>query len=118
MAKDDYFVIVYRVLTYLYACLKRKILFDEVTFQAAVRKHVENDEYFTNVLRLMQEDGMIEGLTFAKAWDGIYLLASEVRDAQITQKGIEYLKGNSRMKKIGQALKEAVDLIASLAGIL
>ena len=32
MAKDDYDVIVYRVLVYFYACMKRKIMFEEETF--------------------------------------------------------------------------------------
>ncbi len=47
MAKDDYDIIVYRVLVYLYACLKRRILFDEAIFRATVRKDIESEEYFT-----------------------------------------------------------------------
>lgn len=45
MAKDDYDVIVYRLLVYLYGCLKRKITFDDAVFRETVRKNVDNDEY-------------------------------------------------------------------------
>lgn len=118
MAKDDYDVIVYRVLVYLYACLKRKIIFDETTFQATVRKNIENDEYFTSVLEMMQKEGLIEGLVFTKAWGGLVILASDIEDARITAEGIHYLKENSTMNKIGENLKDAVDIIASLASAI
>lgn len=114
---DDYDVIVYRVLTYLYAVLKREIIFDDDTFQAAVRKNVESDEYFVSVLRLMQNEGLIEGLVITKAWGGVYLLGSDLRDAEITAAGIHYLKDNSTMKKVGDTLKAAADLIAELAAL-
>lgn len=115
MAKDDYDVIVYRILVYLYAVLKQKIMFENLTFQKAVRKNVESDEYFTEILKMMQEEGLINGLVFAKAWGGIVLLASDISDAKITVAGIHYLNENSRMKQIGTMLKESVDLIAKLA---
>lgn len=38
MAKDDYDVIVYKILVYLYAFMKRKITFEEDVFQATVKK--------------------------------------------------------------------------------
>lgn len=58
MTKDDYDVIVYRVLVYYYACLKRKIIFDKAGFNAAVKKDIESDEYFYDVLRMMQDEGL------------------------------------------------------------
>lgn len=117
MAKDDYDVIVYRVLVYLYAVMKRKIMFEDLTFQKAVRKNVESDEYFAEILQMMQEEGLIKGLVFCNAWGGDVLLASDVADAKITAAGIRYLNENDRMKKIADTLKESVDLIAKLAGI-
>lgn len=118
MAKDDYDVIVYRVLVYLYACMKRKIIFEEVTFQAAVRKNVDSDEYFVDILRMMQGEGLIEGLAFAAAWGGDYIMLGSHRDARITAKGIRYLKENAGMMRIGSAMKESADIIAKLAEIL
>ena len=118
MAKDDYEVIAYRILVYLYACAKRKIIFKPETFQAAVSKNVESTEYLCFVLRTMQKEGLIDGVAFMKAWGGDYILVSDLRDADITADGIRYLKENSNMKKIGETLKESVDIIAKLAGII
>lgn len=117
MAKDDYYAIAYRILVYLYACMKRKIMFDDVTFDSSVKKNVESDEYFTEVLRMMQVEGLIEGLVFVKAWGGDVVLASDIKDAKITVSGIHYLEENSKMKQIGEKLKESVDTIAKLATI-
>lgn len=118
MAKDDYDVIVYRVLVYLYACMKREIIYQDATFQASVRKNVDSDEYFTDALRMMQTEGLIEGLAFVKAWGNDTIMLSRFQDAKITAQGIRYLMENTRMKQIGAKLKESVDIISKLAGIL
>ena len=118
MAKDDYEVIVYRMLVYLYAVLKREIAFDAVTFAESVRKDVKSNAYFDKVLEMMQEEGLIRGLVFAQAWGGDVILASGIRDAEITPAGIRRLKEDARMKIVGRALAEAKDIIATLATIL
>lgn len=118
MAKDDYDVIVYRMLVYMYACMKREIMYEDATFQASVRKNVESDEYFADVLRMMQAEGLIEGLVFTKAWGGDVIISSDLKEAKITPHGIRYLKENAKMKLIGEALKESVDIIAKLASTL
>ena len=118
MAKDDFDVIAYRVLVYLYACLKREIMFEDVTFYESVRKNVSSDTYFADILRMMQAEGLIEGLEFANAWGGDCILVSSASDARITAAGIRYLKENGTMKRVGDALKETVDIISKLASIL
>ncbi len=115
VAKDDYDVVVYRVLLYLYACMKRKIIFDDNTFHASVRKNVESDEYFCSVLRMMQTEGLICGVVTTKAWGGTYILCSNLCDMEITAAGIHYLKENGRMQKIWSILKDAADITAELA---
>lgn len=118
MAKDDYEVIVYRVLVYLYACMKREIMYEEATFQASVRKNVDSDEYFADVLQMIQTEGLIEGLVFVGAWGGDIIMANSFQDAKITPQGIRYLKENAKMKQIGNVLKESVDIISKLASTL
>lgn len=115
MAKDDYDVIVYKVLVYYYACFKQKIIFEEEVFKHTVSKDIEKEEYLIKILLLMQTEGLITGLSFTKAWGGDYILINDLADAEITAEGIHYLKDNSKMKAIGESLKEAVDLIAKLA---
>lgn len=118
MAKDDYEVILYRLLVYLYGCLKREIMFETATFHASVSKDVKNDAYFSDILRMAQDEGLIEGLTFANAWGGESILISDICNARITPSGIRYLKENGTMKRIGDTLKESVDIISKLAAIL
>ena len=118
MARDDYDVIVYRILVYYYACMKRKILFEDTTFQAAVRKDVKNDEYFADILHMMKAEGLIEDVCFVKAWGGNCIIISNLEDARITPAGIRYLQENGKMQKIGEALKNSVDIISKLAAII
>lgn len=118
MAKDDYDVIVYRVLVYLYACLKRRIVFADDTFRAAVQKNVESNEYFVSILHMMQEETLIRGLVFTHAWGNEYVLASDLHDAEITPEGIHYLAENSQMQKIKDTLKDSADIVAQLANLL
>lgn len=118
MAKDDYDVIVYRLLVYLYGCLKRKILFDSAEFRETVKKNVESEEYFADVVRMMQQEGLIEGAVIIKAWGGDVIITSDLQDIKITSAGIHYLKDNSQMHKVGTILRESADIISKLAGQL
>ncbi len=118
MAKDDYFVIVYRILVYYYACLKRKIIFDEQVFYAAIKKKGISDEYFASIIYMMIEDGLIKGIITQKAWGNEIIIVSDLSEGCITSKGIEYLQENEMMKKVQNILKDAGDIIASLASTL
>lgn len=118
MAKDDYDVILYRLLIYLYACMKRKIIFEEQTFSASVKKHVDSEEYFADIIRMAQEEGLIEGVTIKKAWGGDVIIASSLNHARITASGIRYLNNNCQMKAIGELLKESADIISKLAALI
>lgn len=118
MAKDDYSVILYRLLVYLYACKKRKIMFDSMTFQEAVKRNIENEQYFYDILEMAQEEGVIRGAKFKKAWGQDKIPLFDESELEITPAGIRYLEENSTMKKIGEVLKDAADIIAKLAGIV
>jgi hypothetical protein len=115
MAKDDYNVVVFKILTYLYACLKRITLFDEDVFKQIIDKQKIADEYLTDILHMMTEEGMIIGLVFTKAWGNTYILANEYGDMKITSSGIEYLNVNGTMSKIKDAVKDNTGLIGELA---
>lgn len=114
MAKDDYYVIVYKILLYLYACLKRKIIFDSKTYSHAIGKDSINPDYLTDIYIMMSEEGYISGVKTTEAWGDISILLSYEKDLKITPKGIEYLQDNNRMHKIGKMLIDSVDTVASL----
>lgn len=117
MAKDDYDTIVFKILLYLYAVLKRKITFDEQAFYHAIGfKNIDND-YFINILYMMHEDGLIDGIVLKKAWGNTYILCSDLIDMTITSNGIHYLNDNKKMNKIKEYLLSNVDTIASLINL-
>lgn len=114
MAKDEYYVLVYKVLLYLYACLKRKIYFNNETFDKATKRKDINEDYFDYVLYMMQKEGYIDGLAFTKVWGNTVLRTNEIENAVITEKGISFLTENDKMNKIKDYLLGSVDWIVSL----
>ena len=118
MAKDDYDVIVYKILLYYYAILKRKILFKRETFEALISKADISNEYLTDILRMMQGDGQIDGARFIKAWGGDSILVSDLSEISITAAGIRYLNENNVMKRIGKNISDIPGIAASLIGIV
>ncbi len=112
MAKDDYDVVIFKVLTYLYGCMKRKYSFELCSFNAVISKQNVNDEYLSDVLYMAVEDGYIEGILFTKVWGGNKIITSEMSDMKITSSGIRYLNENTKMKDVKDyLLKETPDLI-------
>lgn len=97
MAKNDYYVIAYLILSYLYECLKQDIKPDI--------KQIANDaqnidipyNYWCYIIKHLYQDGYIEGVAIVKtlAGEGVKLKS----DFMITPKGIEYLDENSSMAK-------------------
>ena len=62
MAKDDYFVIVYKILSYLYKCLKDGERVEErlINYDSPFIK--VNEKYWSYIMWHMQEDDLIEGV--------------------------------------------------------
>lgn len=113
MAKDDYFVIVCKALLYFYGCLKREVCFSNVYFVDMVKKDIE-EQYFLDVLRMMSDEGYIEGYRYAKDFGRDVIMLSKYEAIRITQKGIEYLQENYMMKKAKKLLVENRDKIVDL----
>lgn len=105
MAKDDYFVIVFKILTYYYACFKDKIVFNDKVFKSYIDI---SEGYLNKVLYMMYEEGYINNLVFINAWGNYKILDTKLCDCMITQKGIEYLLDNSKMNKIKEFMLENV----------
>lgn len=118
MAKDDYDVIVYKILLYFYGCLKRTIRFERIVFFKAIDKDNLNEEYLTDILLMMQDSGLIRGVETVNAWGRDSILISDYKDIRITPEGIGYLHDNSRMEKAKKAIQEMLDITASLIDLL
>lgn len=118
MARDDYSIIAYKILVYLYACKKRKVVFEEVALRKAAGADKLHEDYFMDVFRMLQDEGMIKGLAFTRAWGNEYILSSGLSEAEITADGIRYLSDNSKASEIKEMLIRSVDTIAGLIKIV
>ena len=101
MAKNDYFVVAYRILTYLYECFKAGEK-PNIDFYGADALKINNG-YWVNVMESLYNEGCIIGINIINS-AGIQGI--KAMDLKITQKGIEYLQENSAMAKAKKFLKE------------
>lgn len=118
MAKDDYHTIVFKVLVYLYAVYKRKIVFDKDSFYHATGYKFVHEGCFINTLYFMKQDGLIDGISISRAWGNEYIMCNDLSDMTITPQGILYLEENKKMRKIKHYFMENVDIISSLIAMI
>lgn len=101
MAKDDYFVIAYRILDYLYKCLKAGVSPD-IDFISPDALKI-NPGYFVNVMESLSDKGYIKGVCFPRSI-GVPV-GVKFSDLKITQDGIEFLQENSSIQKAKKAFQ-------------
>lgn len=122
MAKNDFNVIVYKVLLYYYGILKREYTFNiDVFYKTVDYKNLDTD-YFNDVLKMMTDEGLIKGMKYTKVWQGVFIPITDYEDIHITLKGIEYINSNSSMQKVkefflGQGTGFIVELIKKVFGL-
>lgn len=104
MAKDDYFVLVYKILAYLYTVLKEGRSPDPKMLQHDSRLLGVNEMYWTYIMEKLQEQGYITGLTIITPWGGDKMIAG-LECCQITPDGIAYLFENDLLSKAKELLK-------------
>ena len=62
MAKDDYFVLAYKILAYLYECLKGKRKLDFSYLQPMTKDFPVEESYFCYIIENIYRSGYIEGV--------------------------------------------------------
>lgn len=107
MAKDDYFVIAYRILSYLYACFKAGEKAEKAMFDSSALGI--NNGYWVNVIESLYREGYIMGVAFPSAIGDFPAVV--IHNIKITQKGIEFLEDNGKMKKAAEVLKTIKDIV-------
>jgi hypothetical protein len=112
MSKDDYHVIVFKVLTYFYECLKAGVVpkLEKASELASVEP-----VYWGNIVSMMLENGYIADVSrtrykCADPQDQIW-----VGRPRITENGIEYLMTNSLMAKAKTLLGETFFAVVQTA---
>lgn len=106
MARNDYFVLIYRILAYLYECLKEGNPADVSRLNESSEEFNINYTYWEYIFRHLYEAGYIEGISLFEVTGQQTLAVKIERNIMITPKGIEYLQENSTMAKAKKFLKE------------
>ena len=110
MAKDDYFVLVYQILAYMYRCLKAGEDIDTKMIEPDSPILKVNAKYWLYIVENMQEQGFIRGIVLTRAF-GYGVVSWNLSRAEITPKGIEYLCENSTIKKAYRFLKDTKSIL-------
>lgn len=97
MTNNDYFVIVYRLLSYFYECLKNGETPNIDEFSPEALR--VNKTYWANIMDDLISDGYVRNI-----------ISSNPR-MRISSKGIEYLQTDSMMKKTKEVLCEIKEIV-------
>ena len=111
MARDDYYVIVGKVLGYLYLKLKSKSKKGIEYLQPMSKDFPIQQDYFEYVISNLCTEGYIDGVVIVRAWGGGIVMLDITEDVHITPKGIEYLRQNDVIHKILERLPEFAGLV-------
>lgn len=106
MAKDDYYVIVYQILAYLYVCLKNGENVEANKLKPNGDMFAINEKYWTYIMENMVDQGFIRGIAIKKGAHDTYIGGLE--HCEITPVGIDYLCDNSRLKKAFEFAKDVM----------
>lgn len=114
MARDDYFVIMYKILSYLYACMKagKRPLQEDFCCECTMFSIPET--YWNSILEDMVNGGYVKGVVAVESlgMHGIKVTP----DAAITMEGVTFLQDNSKMQKVKEFLGKGFETV--LAGII
>ena len=111
MAKDDFFVIAYKMLSYLYACMKAGE--DPDTSMISHERYGIPKRYWMSIITNLYNKGYITGVREIHL-PGRTGELYEVDTPEITMDGIEFLQNNSSMAKAKNVLKELKEIIPGL----
>lgn len=104
MARDDYFVMAYKLLKYLYECLKKGKKPDSEQIKHNTKHFPVGEEYFNYLIETLTRDGYLRNVIIIDMDNTTFVRFDD--DIQITPKGIEYIEDNSMMKKIANGIKD------------
>lgn len=106
MAKDDFYVVMFKILSYYYGSIKRGVLPNR---DAAIDFIGVNEVYFDSVFADLVDNGYLAG-NVVKMFD-----CTRYKDIRITASGVDYLESNSRMGEIKTFLGKAFDKALQVA---
>ena len=114
MAKNDYYVIAYWILAYLYACLKEGVRPNPAYIKADSEVINLSPSYWEYIMRHLYKDGYIDGISLIPVIGAENPQVRIDSNIVITPKGIEYLQNNSAMCKARDFLITLKEIIPGL----
>lgn len=111
MAKDDMSVIVYKILRYMYACMKAGVRPDMMDMCYACKMFQIPRGYWNQIVLELIDNGYVKGFMHFNTKDGLCIQMSD--QAGITLKGVQYLEDNSKMKEVKNCLGKAFEIVLS-----
>lgn len=102
MAQDDMFVVMYKIIAYLYDCMKNDAEpdFNKWNSDAMNVPHA----YWMNVVEQLVEHGYVTGTTIIRTSSGLIIRPI---DPKVTMEGVQFAQENSMMAKAARFLKDA-----------
>lgn len=110
MARDDYHVIVYQILSYLYQQLKKGENIDAALIRSDSKYLQINRKYWKYIIINLLNEKYIRGIVVEEDIEG-NLEIYNLDECEITPKGIEYLTDNSTIEKAKRFMKELKNII-------
>lgn len=111
MSRDDYHVVVYLILSYLYECLKNGVRPDEAQIKHDAPNIAIPYTYWAYIIRRLFQDGYVEGVVLVGVLGSADKGVKLKDDFNITPKGIAYLNENSGMSKAKEFVKTAASFL-------
>lgn len=109
MAKDDYHVIVYKILAYFYGCLKSGKTPRREDYAPECEMFSIPESYWAQIMRELIENGYLRDIIVVPRAQGIGIKAGPT--AAITMKGVEFLENNSGLRKAKEFLGKAFEVV-------
>lgn len=112
MAKDDMKVIMYKILRYLYECMKhdKKAELEDFAWESKLFSIPQN--YWCEVIAILVKQGYIVGFRIIDYTKDAPQIQTE-RPFKINYEGVEFLEENSGMQKAKEFCSEKFNVILS-----
>lgn len=106
MSTNNDFKIIYKILSKLEKALDYEEFESNMIYET-LKEEISKERY-NKILLMLYEENYIKGNLITS------LDYKDLKDFEITLKGLEYLKENSIMKKIGNTLKGTAEVIGNI----
>ena len=108
MSNNDMHVLIYKILNYLYECLKKGIHVDLAEFIRDCNLENVSEQYWQSVIEELDQHGYIKEVIIKSTKTQKIVLLKD--NFGITLEGVEYLQENSMMSKVKDFLGSSYEL--------